>query len=86
MKEIVENFFEHLSKNRPKFWWKGIRRVKSGLSLNRDALNRGFTVIINTYIIRTFQKKSDFRLYVDHLREYSPEISQDDRLFDRLCQ
>ena len=31
-------------KTRPKFWGKGIRRVKSGLALNRGALNRGFTV------------------------------------------
>jgi hypothetical protein len=44
MKEIVENFFEHLPKNRLKFWGKGIGRVKSGFALNRGALNRGFTV------------------------------------------
>jgi hypothetical protein len=43
MKEIVGNFFEHLPKNRPKFWGKGIRRVKSGFPLNRGALNRGIT-------------------------------------------
>jgi hypothetical protein len=34
------------SKTRTKFWGKGIRRVKSGLALNRGALNRGFTVVM----------------------------------------
>jgi hypothetical protein len=46
IKEIFEdfkNFIAYLPKTRSKRG-KGIRRLKSGLALNRGALNRGFTV------------------------------------------
>jgi hypothetical protein len=59
IKEIFENSFEHLPKNRPKFRGKGIRRVKSGLALNRGALNRGFTVYTLSFLPFFYEKNGN---------------------------